>query len=103
MSDYKLKTPKVGKPVVDACKKVEQGFTNAFLEKDESSKSGYTLKPGKVGNAVIDAYKSVEDHVVGGYKKIEDAFVERFLEKVEPKQAVSGDDEAEGKISSEKE
>ena len=57
MSEYKLKTGKVGEKVVNAYKNVE--------------------------NAVVGGYKKIEDTVVGGYKKIEDAFVETFLEKVE--------------------
>lgn len=35
--------------------------------------SEYKLKPGKVGKTVM-----------GAYKKVEDAFVDAFLEKVEP-------------------
>ena len=57
MSEYKLKTGKVGETVVGAYKKIEE--------------------------TVVDGYKKVEDTVVGGYKKIEDAFVENFLEKAE--------------------
>ena len=49
----------------------------------------YRIKPGKIGNALIDAYYKIEDGVVGTYKKIETAFVDRFLEKV--------DDEPENK------
>ena len=43
----------------------------------------YKLKTGKTGKAVMDGYKKVEDTVVGTYKKVENAFVDRFLEKVE--------------------
>ena len=48
----------------------------------------YHLKPGKTGRAVIHAYHKIEDGVVGTYKKIETAFVDRFLETAddEPKQ-----------------
>lgn len=42
----------------------------------------YKIKPGKVGNALIDTYYKIEDGVVGAYKKIETAFVNRFLEEV---------------------
>lgn len=57
MSDYKLKTGKIGEKVVDAYQKIEDG--------------------------VVGAYQKVEDGVVGAYKKIEGAFVDTFLEKVE--------------------
>lgn len=42
----------------------------------------YRIKPGKLGNFLIDTYYKIEDGVVGSYKKIETAFVDRFLEKV---------------------
>ena len=45
--------------------------------------SEYKLKTGKIGNTVISAYKAVEETVVGGYQKIENAFVDAFLEKTE--------------------
>lgn len=90
MAEYRLKT---GKNVVDSYKKVEEKFTEKFLEKDESSETGYTLKTGKVGEAVVGAYKKIENGVVGGYKKIEtgvvggykkieNKFVDTFLEEV---------------------
>ena len=69
MAEYQLKPGKVGQKVIDGYKKVEEKFTDTFLEKDENSPSGYTLKTGK--------------GVVGAYKKVENAFVDRFLEKVE--------------------
>ena len=94
MAEYKLKTGKTGKKVVDSYKKAEGKFTEKFLEKDESSETGYTLKTGKVGEAVVGAYKKIENGVVGGYKKIEtgvvggyknieNKFVDTFLEEVE--------------------
>lgn len=57
MSEYKLKTGKLGEKVVGAYKKVE--------------------------DTVVGSYKKVEDTVVGGYKKVENAFVDAFLEKSE--------------------
>lgn len=45
--------------------------------------SEYRIKPGPVGKAVISGYKTVENTVVGAYKKVEDAFVDTFLEKTE--------------------
>ena len=55
MSEYKLKTGKIGDAVVGAYKAVEE--------------------------TVVGGYKAVEDTVVGGYKRVEDAFVDAFLEK----------------------
>lgn len=48
----------------------------------------YRLKPGRLGQKVIGAYQAIEDGVVGTYKKIETAFVDRFLEEAtdEPNQ-----------------
>ena len=43
----------------------------------------YKIKPGRIGNFLIGTYYDIEDHVVGTYKKIENAFVSRFLEKVD--------------------
>ena len=81
MAEYQLKTGKVGKKVVDGYKKVEEKFTDIFLEKDENSPSGYTLKTGKTAEKVVGTYQKIEDGVVGTYKKIEDAFVDKFLEE----------------------
>lgn len=55
--------------------------------------SEYRIKPGPVGKAVINGYKTVENTVVGTYKKVEDAFVDIFLEKTEDTPA---DSEQEG-------
>lgn len=55
MTNYKLKTGKVEKMVVDTYQKIENG--------------------------VVNGYQAVEDAVVGTYKKIEDKFVESFLEE----------------------
>ena len=43
----------------------------------------YKIKPGRIGNFLIGTYYDIEDHVVSTYKKIETAFVNRFLEKVD--------------------
>lgn len=83
MSEYKLKTGKIGDAVVGAYKKVEDAFVDTFLEKSEDGTRISGLKTGKVGDTVVDAYKAVEDTVVGGYKKVENAFVDAFLEKDE--------------------
>ena len=45
--------------------------------------SEYKLKTSKLGEKIVGACKKVEGTVVGGYKKVEDAFVETFLEKVD--------------------
>ncbi len=57
MSNYKLKSTKTEKAVVDAYKKVEDG--------------------------VVNGYKAVENTVVGAYKTVEKKFVDKFLENVE--------------------
>lgn len=83
MAKYQLKPGKVGQKMIDGYKKVEEKFTDIFLEKDENSPSGYTLKTGKTAEKVTGAYQRIEDGVVGAYKKVENAFVDHFLEKVE--------------------
>lgn len=80
MSEYKLKPGKIGQKAVSLYKQTEERFTQTFLEEDGS------LKPGPVGRRVTDAYRTVEKTVVGGYKKVEDAFVDRFLERVDEQQ-----------------
>lgn len=90
MSDYKLKTGKVGEKVVGAYKKIEAIFTDAILDKNDKTESGYTLKTGKIGEKVIESYKTIEDAVVGGYKKIEGEFVDAFLEEVKDQSADTG-------------
>lgn len=77
MSEYKMKTGKLGEAVVDAYKKIEDKFTDAFLNEDGS------LKTGGMADKATAAYQKVEDAFVGGYKKVEGAFVDTFLEKVE--------------------
>ena len=83
MTEYQLKSGKLGKKVMNAYKKVEEKFTDTFLEKDENSLTGYTLKTGKTAEKVTGAYQKIEDGVVGTYKKIENAFVDKFLEEKE--------------------
>ena len=95
MSEYKLKTGKIGYAVVGAYKKVEDAFVDAFLEKSEDGKSIGGLKTGKAGDAIVGAYKAVEDTVVSGYKKVEDAFVDAFLEKTDDADEVQSPEKAE--------
>ena len=89
---YQLKPGKIGNKVISGYKKIEEKFTDTFLEKDETSPSGYTLKTGRTGqkvtgvyqkieNGVVGSYKKVENGVVGAYKKIENGFVDAFWEE----------------------
>jgi hypothetical protein len=57
LSNYKLKTGKVGEGVISGYKKIENG--------------------------VVDGYRSIENGVVKGYEKIENKFVGIFIEKIE--------------------
>ena len=57
MSDYKLKTGKIGETVIGAYKKVEDAFVDKFLEKGEEGETDLRLKTGKVGEAVVKGYK----------------------------------------------
>lgn len=77
MSEYQLKTGKLGEKVVGAYEKVEKKFKDAFLNEDGS------MKTGKLGEKVTDVYQKIEDGVVGAYKEVEDSFVETFLDKKE--------------------
>ena len=83
MAEYQLRPGKVGQKVIDGYKKVEEKFTDTFLEKDENSPTGYSLKTGKIAEKVTGAYQKIEDGVVGTYKKIENAFVDKSLEDKE--------------------
>ena len=108
MAEYKLKTGKTGKAVVDGYKKVEDAavgtykkvedaFTGTFLDEVGNLKTGgvadkVTGAYQTIEDTVVGAYKTVEDAVVGTYKKVETAFVDRFLEKVEDKPADSSEE-----------
>lgn len=86
MSEYQLKPGKIGEKIIDGHKKIEDKFTETFLEEDGSLKTGgmaqkVTAAYQKIEDTVVGGYQKVEDTVVGGYQKIEDAFVDRFLEK----------------------
>ena len=87
MSEYKLKPGKLGKKIMDAYQGIEDKFVDKFQEEDGS------LKTGGMAEKATTAYHKVEDTVVGVYKKVENAFVDAFLEKV---------DEPESKDSEEK-
>lgn len=102
MSEYRMKTGKIGEKAVKAAKNVENAFVETFLEKDEENPTGYSLKTGEMAEKATSAYKKIEDTVVGGYKKIEDAFVDTFLETVEGRNAArDSTDQTEKDVSSE--
>lgn len=96
MTEYRMKTGKLGEKVVKTAKKVEDAFVDTFLEEDENNPSGYSMKTGKMAERATSAYKKIEDTVVGGYKKIEDAFVDTFLEKVEEEETAGSEEKADG-------
>ena len=84
---------KIAKGVTDGYQKIEDKFTEKFLENDGS------LKTGKIGEAVTEGYKKIETGVVDGYKKIEDGVVEgfnkvsdKFVEKLFAKEGESVED-----------
>lgn len=77
MSEYKLKTGKLGKKIVSAYQGIEDKFVETFLEEDGS------LKTGGMAEKATSAYQKIEDSVVGSYKKVEGAFVDAFLEKAD--------------------
>lgn len=86
MSEYKIKPGRLGEKIIGAYKKVEETFTETFLNEDGS------MKTGGMAEKATSAYQKVEYTVVGGYKKIENAFVDTFLEKIEDGE--KGDDTA---------
>lgn len=72
MSKFVEANKKIAESVVKGYKKIEDKFTETFLNDDK------TLKTGKIGGAVVEGYKKIENGVVSGYKKIEDGAVEGF-------------------------
>ena len=72
MSKFVEKNEKIAESVVNGYKKIEEKFTETFLNEDKS------LKTGKVGENVTEGFQKIEDGVVGGYKKIETGVVEGF-------------------------
>ncbi len=69
---------KIAENVTEKYKKIENKFSEKFLNEDGS------LKEGKIGAAVTEGYKNIENGVVEGYKKIETGVVSGF-EKVSDK------------------
>lgn len=84
---------KISETVAEGYQKIEDKFTEKFLEEDGS------LKTGKIGESVVEGYKKIEDGVVSGYKKIETGVVEgfgkvsdKFVEKLFTKEGESVED-----------
>lgn len=84
---------KIAGTVVESYKKIENKFSEKFLEEDGS------LKTGRIGEAVTEGFRKIEDGVVSGYKKIEEGVVEgfgkvsdKFVEKLFAKEGESPED-----------
>ena len=84
---------KISETVTEGYQKIEDKFTEKFLEEDGS------LKTGKIGEGIVEGYKKIEDGVVGGYKKIEEGVVEgfgkvsdKFIEKLFTKEGETVED-----------
>ncbi len=75
MKGYTLKPGPLGRALLRAYRAAESRFTRTFLEPDGS------LKTGSLGPAVTGAYRKVERGAVRGYKAVETAFVNAFLEE----------------------
>ena len=66
MSEYKLKTGKVGEAVVGAYKKIENAVVGGYKEienkfSDKFLNEDGTLKTGEAGQTVVRGYKKIED------------------------------------------
>ena len=81
---YRLKPGKLGRKAMAAYDQVQRAFIGRFLENAPDSPSGYGRRTGETGRKAAAAYQAIEDHVVGGYKKVETAFVDAFLEETDP-------------------
>ena len=84
---------KITQAVTEGYKKIEDKFTEKFLEEDGS------LKTGKIGETVTEGFQKIENGVVSGYKKIEEGVVEgfgkvsdKFVEKLFAKEGESVED-----------
>lgn len=92
---------KISETVTEGYQKIEDKFTEKFLEEDGS------MKTGKAGETVTEGFKKIEDGIVSGYKKIEEGVVEgfgkvsdKFVEKLFAKEGESVED-AKKRLSSE--
>lgn len=63
---------KIMKSVTKGYQKIENKFTETFLEEDGS------LKTGKAGEVITEGIQKIEDGAVAGYKKIEEGVVDGF-------------------------
>ena len=72
MSKFVEANEKIAEGVVKGYKKIEDKFTETFLNEDG------TMKTAKIGDAVVKGYKKIEDGVVEGYKKIETGVVDGY-------------------------
>lgn len=86
MKNYKLKGGKIEKAAINAYKKIEKAFVEAFLNEDGS------MKTGGMAEKATGAYQKIEDAAVGAYKKVENAFVEAFLEEVKDEDSEQASD-----------
>lgn len=48
---------------------------------DSKDAKAYSLKTGKTGEKILGAYQKLETGVTEGYQRMEDKFVDRFLER----------------------
>lgn len=92
---------KISETVTGGYQKIEDKFTEKFLEKDGS------LKTGKIGETVIEGFQKIEDSVVSGYKKVEEGVIDgfgkvsdKFVEKLFAKEGESTED-AKKRLASE--
>ena len=85
---------KISENVTEHYQKIEDKFTEKFLEEDGS------LKTGKVGETVVDGFKKIEDGVVEGFQKMTDKIVEKVFAKEgesveEAKARLNGEEKAD--------
>lgn len=74
MQSYRLKPGRLGRKLQGICRGMERSFVDTFLEPDGS------LRTGGMAEKATGAYRRVERAVVDRYQKIQDAYVDRFLE-----------------------
>lgn len=71
---------KISETVTEGYQKIENKFTEKFLEEDGSLK---TVTEGfqKIEDGVVGGYKKIEEGVVEGFGKVSDKFVEKLFAK----------------------
>lgn len=67
----------IASKVMKTYQKVEDSFTEHFLQKDDLG--NLKLKSSPIEERVVDTYKKIEENVVNQYQKIEVQFVDTFL------------------------